>query len=195
MFIYFPEYFYKQIKEITKSTFRNEINSKNIEDLVKDSLSSDNLYAEFRQEKIKLPTLNLTHCIHLDPLKPISNYSIIHNTITICKNLIHDEIHFRETFNKELYYSYILNTNRNDSASINELVKITLKACRHSINSILDLKSNKDEKLNVELIKRCSYNELKFKFPKEIKEFYTEYDNNEIKLNSIIRNLIDQNKI
>ena len=46
-----------------------------------------------------------------------------------------------------------------------------------------------------ELIKRCSYLELKYKFSEEIKSIYEEENRiiEDLKFNEIVKNLIDQN--
>jgi hypothetical protein len=69
---------------------------------------------------------------------------------------------------------------------------MSINACKNSLKN----KNSIHKLIQSELIKRCAYIELKYKFTREIKKYYDEeYPEMEnIKLNEIVRKIIDLNK-
>jgi hypothetical protein len=209
MFIYFPEYFYKNTLNYLKSTFRNNLDGNNYKanEIISKEINGNNdlkqIFKDFKDNKIKLPTLQLEHCIpklfvnqseSLD-INSISNYNSIENTIKICKNKIESDDEFVLLFRKELSYAYDMNLKFKNKGSytLQDYSKMSTNACTNMIKNI----KGSHKLIKNELIRRCSYLELKYKFGNEIKLFYEdEYPSMEdLKLNNIVKNLIDKNII
>jgi len=208
MFIYFPEFLYKNTLNYIQSTFRNNLDGNNpkAKDLILNEINSNNdiklIFKEFKDHKIKLPTLKLEHCTpklfanqsEYFNANSISNFNNIENTITICQNKIESVDDFVLLFRKELSYAYDLNMKFKNKGSntLQDYSKMCINACTMMIKN-----NNKgtNKLLKKELIKRCAYLELKYKYGNEIKNFYDDHNpiSEDLKLNEIVKQLIDQN--
>jgi hypothetical protein len=204
MFIYFPEFFYKNTINYIQSTFRDKFDEKKYEEFIVKELSENenikNMIKEFNEKKIKFPMISFEHCKpnffvnqsdSLD-LKSLSNYNNIDNRIKLCKNKIDSEEDFKMLLRKEISYAYDINIKYKSkpSYSLQDLSIMSINACTTMMKNISQHRLIKNE-----LIKRCSYLELKYKFREEIKSIYEEENRmfEDLKLNEIIKNLIDQN--
>ncbi len=207
MFIYFPEFLYKNTLNYIQSTFRNNLDGNNskAKELIMNEINSNNeiklIFKEFKDHKIKLPILKLEHCApklfanqsEYFNVNSISNFNNIENTITICHNKIDSVEDFALLFRKELSYAYDFSIRFKNKGSykLQDYSKMCINACTMMI------KNNKGthKLLQNELIKRCSYLELKYKFGNEIKNFYDDQNqiSEDLKLNEIVKELIDQN--
>jgi hypothetical protein len=189
MFIYFPEFCYRKTKEIFKSTFSLGISEQyakaQIEKLFSEQTFNKQV-EEIKKHNILLPRLNLKHCVRLSLnsiLEPISNYDLITNEINICQNLVAKE-DLGRVFLKEFSYFYSFNLKyAGKERNLNDLAQITLEACMKSYEHDNISKSVKNE-----IIKRCSFNEFKYKFKSEISEKYDTID-----INNYIKKLIENN--
>lgn len=194
MFVYFPEYFYKNSKEYFKSTFRNEISDK---DKINNILFNNDTILEisknFKNNKLSLPIIEFKHCNKFlvnknNATKAISNYDLVENKISICKNQVSNYENLSNLVTKELTYAQEYNiTYKNKNLSINDLAKITVNACKSCVNE-----NNKI--LKTELIKRCSSMEFKSKYNKKILDAYeNEIENSDLKMNEIVKKIIELN--
>jgi hypothetical protein len=117
-----------------------------------------------------------------------------------------DEIkirYFEALFLKEFSYFYEINKNFNlKKISLNDKAKLSINACRYEIlhrypmnkNDKIDLNfSNKTEILFYdELIRRCAYNEFKYKFNNDIEFEASKSDEN---INELTRKYINANYV
>ena len=216
MFIYFPELAYKQLTNYFKYTFNNSINENSSKEIISKKLKNENfqnLISQFKENNISLPSIELNHCNSLfkfdmeADLSLVSYYDRIENKIKMCRNLIKNEFEFSRLVDKELTYCLELNKlnkervkagakNKNKLNSLNDLAEVTIKACRNMIRGdYFNFKEDFNLKLENELIRRCSYGELKYKFALDIKSIYEEEfpEMDNLKLNEIVRKLTDQN--
>lgn len=194
MFVYFPELIYKFSKNFVKTTFSNEFDKNNSETIVTDIMSSDkvaNMVSQFKKHRVKLPILQLNHCIQTDFIKPISNYDRLENTIEICKNLVPDTDKFVQTFIKELAYAFEFNINfSGKNLALSDYANICARACRISISNIENVEV---QSIKSELVKRCAYNEFKYKFQKEIFDYSSDLIGEDLKINDLVKQLVDRN--
>jgi len=161
------------------------------------------------KENIILPKIEFQHCNMLfdyfSDIKPISNYNFTDNKITICFNRIKDNGINNGKENKSLitealflkefsYFSDFNLTFANKKLSLSDKAKITIQACRFEIKHIL-----KDKKLNIgiaenkledELIKRCSYLDFKYRFFDDLEFEASKVDDN---INQLVKKHIDSN--
>jgi len=125
-------------------------------------------------------------------LKSVSYYNNIDNRIKLCKNKIESEEDFKMLLRKEISYAYDINIKfkSNSSYSLQDLSIMSINACTMTIKNL-----NQHRSIKNELIKRCSYLELKYKFSEEIKSFYEEENEiiDDLKFNEIVKNSIDRN--
>lgn len=121
MFIYFPEFFYKQTKLYLRNTFAKPLDkqsmSTSIESIInkvfEDSTSSNpnqnilngnslKMISDdkkiIQKDEFKLPLVSLEHCNkfydYLSEINPISNYDFNENKITVCVNKMKNKIDF-----------------------------------------------------------------------------------------------------
>jgi uncharacterized protein YfkK (UPF0435 family) len=200
MFIYFPEYLYKKIKNYTFNTFNSGVSEKEAKNLIQEKLSDPEyscLVSSFKKDKISLPIIKLKVCNNLlkneveQNLGLISSYNRIENKIEICNDYIESASHFESLIDKELTYAYEFST-RKGKLSLNDLATMSINACRSSLKN--DTK-NLHNMIQSEIVKRCAYLEYKYKFSREIKNYYEEEypEMDNIKLNEIVRKIIDIN--
>lgn len=200
MFIYFPEYLYKKIKNYTFNTFNCGVSQVNANDLIQKKFSDQeysNLISSFNSNKTSLPIIKLKSCnnflnkeVELN-LGVISFYNRIENKIEICNDYIENINHFESIIEKELTYAYEFSI-RKGKLTLNDFATMSINACK---NSLKNETKNLHTTIKSELVKRCAYLEYKYKFSREIKNYYEEeypeIDN--LKLNEIVRKIIDIN--
>ncbi len=199
MFLYFPEYLAKNTLNYIKLTF----NDNNISQKLKEEIGRDedicSIIDQFKFNKIKLPKIEMKHCNKFfsssaENLRIQSSYDKNDNQITLCNNIYDNNDDILIDFKKELSISHSLNIKHKSRSNltIQERTQIIIDSC------IFGLNSKKVNKLiKNELIRRCAYIELKYKFGVAVKEFYGEdyCDMEDLKLNEIVRKLVDQNFI
>lgn len=196
MFVYFPEFVYKFSKNFVKTTLDFNFDKTNCERILSETMKLEEVsetIKAFNKAKIKLPITEFKHCLQTDFIKPISNYDPVENKIEICKNLISNEQELRGVFIKELTYAQEFNINfAKKNLTLNDLAKISSKACSKSLTIFKEIKYSKN--LHVELTKRCAYNDFKYKFAYELTENLQNLTTNEdLTINELVKNLIDRN--
>jgi hypothetical protein len=187
MFIYFPEFVYRKTKELTRNSFTNKFNEKSGRDEITKILLAGDIrvrIAELDKLKISLPKIQFEHCVKLginSYLEPISSYNIVTNKIHICGNLVENNLD--EVVRKEFSYFYHLNTTyAGKTLGSNDLAKIALQSCDFSIRRAV-----KSPLIRQELVRRCGYSELKYKYINEVNRH-----DGEIDINILTKRLIDQ---
>lgn len=205
MFIYFPEFAYQHLKNFTFNTFNDNVDKQKVDEIFKKKLSDMNdlefqtTLKSFEKNKLKLPMIKFNHCNSIFQYDTdinvglISKYDKIENKIEICKNLVKDVNHFEKLLLKELSYAEDYNISyKGKRLGLNDYANMSIKACRIEMSTDKVLHSI----VKKELTKRCAYIDLKYKFGKELKEFYENEENSEmdnVKLNETVRRLVDQN--
>ncbi len=199
MFIYFPEYAYKKIKNYYLHTINSGLNNEELKNIFIEKLKDpeySNMISNFKNKNISLPTIKFKNCNSLFKneilvnLGIVSNYNRIDNKIEICNDFIINKEHCEYIISKELTYAIEFN-NRKGKLGLNDYAEMSISACKNSLN-----KNSIHKLIQSELIKRCAYIELKYKFTREIKNYYDEEfpEMENIKLNEIVRKIIDLNK-
>jgi hypothetical protein len=188
MFIYFPEFIYRKSKEFVKFTFAPSLSDRYTKAEIAKLLSSDEFsshMSEIRKNNILLPRVNLKHCVRFSinsSLIPISEYDIVTNQINICANMLGEK--FKQTIRKEFSYFYDLNLKyAGKDLNLNEYTLIALRACFKSFGD-----SHLSRNMKIELAKRCSFVEMKYKYGHEIIKKCEQET-----VNALIKRLIEQN--
>lgn len=137
MFIYFPEFIFKTFKVFINNSFP-KINPDKANDIVQLEVFSPKyakLLQDFKEEKLKLPKINLDHCISISVhnfLGVKSSYSYLDNTISICYNHIQTYNEIPAILNKEMLYAYDMNVKykNQNKLSLNNQACGSIRACR-----------------------------------------------------------------
>jgi len=136
MFIYFPEFLFKTFKVYINSSFP-KINKEKAESIIKYEITSEkykDYIKEFKENKIKLPTVNLEHCSGTSISNFLgfnSSYSYLDNKIKICINQINNYDEVPAILNKELIYAYDnLIKYKDQNISLNNHACTAIRACR-----------------------------------------------------------------
>lgn len=193
MFIYFPEYAYNRIKKYLKFSFNSLIYEEKTKSLLISKLNDINhreTLEEFKIQKINLPKIELNFCksfLFKEPdvnLGILSSYDRIKNKIKICHNYIESLDQLSSILDKELAYALMINLPiMQRKLSLNDYSKLSIKACRKM------LKNTRES----EIIKRCAYLDMKYRNYESIKSSYEDEITDNLKINEIVRKLIDSN--
>lgn len=165
------------------------------------------------KDDIELPKVEFIACNKFKDydIQPISDYNFSRNKIIICfdklsnfsqenkKSDLEDMKikYFEALFLKEFSYFFEINTNYSmKKLNLNDKAKLSINACKYEIrhrypsSGKIDFKNKSENLFYDELIRRCAYNEFKYKFNDEI-EF--EASNSDENINELIRKYINSN--
>jgi len=166
------------------------------------------------KDDIDLPKVEFIACNKFKDfdILPISDYNFSQNKITICfdklsslpqgnKKIDSEKMkikYFEALFLKEFSYFYEINKNfALKKISLNDKAKLSINACRSEIMhrypiEQMDFRNKSENLFYDELIRRCAYNEFKYKFNDDIEfEASNSYDN----INELTRKYINSNYI
>jgi hypothetical protein len=202
MFLYFPEFIYRQGKNYFKNTFASKLTEEEIRNHIKSyNIQENQAVKELREKNNILPKIEFKFCefnFFNQNNDIISEYDFFENKITICTNRLLGKDHLISLLNKELKYAQIYNQEKENKKilTLNDYAQIAIEGCKEELTSLS--KYSGKNKLNKELISRCAFSDFNLRFKNDLLQILEQNDNleiinSEININEFTYKLIENN--